>query len=716
MPVAAKRKTDVNRSHNCVDYPIQFYLASSALNSGSLHMPRIIAASTIHYGPGHPLNRTEILSPDSDGYMPENSSTGPRMSIIGRRSLLLGLLQALVSAKDIYRVGRAQTCLHICTSSQYLDMVWNEWLPDWETNGWPVQEMEGEGGIDADEKATIRSTSTSIRQSSISRSHDRRMSTASASGYSIAGSTQSAVTGDGHLIYDKDTHRLVNEDLLRKVAIFRRNFFLNSNANGKGAAYIRLINYRENPADRLAKEAIKAASLSITTRLPRRNRALSNLSNGSTALSGDNASIRRSSFQHSRKEPKSEPTSPTTLASPITPITEILEVSEAAPVVATTTPSKPLIAKRQSAPSLPMQSKDVISENGAETDMEDFDDAASTLSVEAPEPGMLAKLVALPTAAVAATVAAIMEPGVTSEPAKAEPVEVMPVKAVPVRAEQVKSVPVRAEPIVAAPVLKNRSSFEEKTNEALAAVNIPYPMQEVPVSLPEDSKGEAVQRDVKRSSSSAAAAAAPASALHGERKQSISTVERTASAKSGKNGMKRDLSAKKGRQNGLQRDLSTKSAKGGLEREISAGTESSRVQPSPSIRSTMRTMRQKSIVKPSEARRDEVVSEPSPPKSIRSKLPSFLSFSKRSKSDKVVKPIVSTAPSKPATDRLIDYRPPQSGHLRSTRRNQAFRDLSTAGPDYVTDADEKYETVPETKSRRSISLFRTRAHVQEIFG
>lgn len=281
---------DVKRPvHKCSDYAINVFVASSALNSGSLVTPRILGSTSVHYGAGHPLNRTDIFYPGSEGYMPEGSTVTPRISIIARRALLQGLLSALVSTKDIYRVGRTATCLHINTSSNYIEALWNEWLPDWDANGWPKKQAPL-GDVDEETEMTSkpRSDAGSVRSgpSSTKQQRDRRLSSAPSFSASIL-STQSE-TG---LIFDDETGSLVNEDLLRKVAIYRRYFFNNEKADATGSVLIKLVPYRQNPADKLAKEASQAAALDLGSRLPRQ-RAGSNSSNGRASVDIGAASSR----------------------------------------------------------------------------------------------------------------------------------------------------------------------------------------------------------------------------------------------------------------------------------------------------------------------------------------------------------------------------------------------------------------------------------------
>jgi len=448
-----------------------------------------------------------------------------------------------------------------------------------------------------------------------------------------------AMTGDAHLIYDNDSSRLVNEDLLRKVSIYRRNFFINSKSNQRGAAYIQLINYRENPADKLAKEAVKAASLDLTTRLPRRDRASSNVSNGSTVFSnGDAGSDRRrsqSSLNVNQKGFKSNPTSP------ISRSTSLPSTVEAAPPLSMANPT-PVAAKRPfSKPK--MSSRDVINESSAETDYEDFNDAASTFSSEVPEPGTFAKVVALPVAAVAATVAAVMQPS-KDQVVKEEP-----------NSEELQT--------------GEKTSFEEGTNEALAAVAVP-PTEEGEV-VPSTELERAQSRLSKRSSGRGVAAT--------EGKSSMSNVQRGLSANSGKSD--------------TRREPSVKSAKSGAQRYASTKTRPTAVD---------RSAPQEPVV-------------PAPSRRL-----SFFSFGRKSKKVEEAPPAVKTVPFKPETDRLVDYRPPQGRHLRSTRPTQEFKDLSS---NFNSPTEEEElsmanggETISKTRKKTPIFALRTRASVREIFG
>lgn len=285
--------------------------------TSSLIVPRIIGSVCVFYGPGHPLNRTEIFYPHSDGYMPPGSVVQPRTGIISRRALLHGLLSALVSTKDIYRIGRASTCLHINTSSNYLDILWNEWLPDWEVNGWPRQEPSED--VDRSEVASLASSRMSVnkpmpdsdfgsvRRGSGASGRQRRASKAP----SIAASVVSNQSESG-LIFDKTSGTLVNEDLLRKVAVYRRNFFNNSSTDeNAGMVTVRLISYRDNNADRQAKEAVRAASFDLTTQVKpaidtrQRRGSVASTSSRKSTLSRDDAE-KFSSFSSMSRGPSAQ--------------------------------------------------------------------------------------------------------------------------------------------------------------------------------------------------------------------------------------------------------------------------------------------------------------------------------------------------------------------------------------------------------------------------
>lgn len=607
----------------------------------SLNMPRIIAASTVHYGTGHPLNRTEVIYPDSEGYMPAGSSVSPRMSIITRRSLLRGLLQALVSVKDIYRVGRASTCLHICTSSRYLDLVWNEWLPDWDQNGWPSKQDEEElmATSDAGGKRGRRSSSVSFQQGKGNDLYSRRESMSNAS---VAESNASiktgmtgmtAMTGDAHLIYDDDSNRLVNEDLLRKVAIYRRNFFSNEQSNNKGAAYVRLIHYRQNPADKLAKESAQAAALDMTTQLPRhRARTSSNFSNGSVFSSSVD------SRRRSQASLLSAPKSPNGLrngngygsASPAS-------MSASLPLAA------PVVVKRPSNRNR-MPSKDVISEHGAETDVEEFNDAASTLSDEAVAPSTLAKVMALPAAVVGAGVAVVMASGVGNG----------------VKEETAK------DQVATVPAPSGGKSFEKEATEALAAVR-------------------------------------PSSTYVAEMPKRVASIT---TKSTGPSVPAREASAD------IRREPSARSMKADVKAVEPAREANADMRREPSARSTRPDV--KSMQPAGEPVREHakaLASMASPEKPAAKQRSSFFSLRKRSKEPSSALP---PAPLKPATDRLIDYRPPQSRNLRTVRSDED-KAVSAINKPFDEVPSMSQAQAPASTRSRPFSFFRKRTSVREVF-
>lgn len=689
--------------------------------------PRIIASSSVYFGSGHPLNRTEILYPDSEGYMPEYAHSAPRVSIVNRRSLLRGLLQALVSVKDIYRVGRASTCLHICVSSQYLDLVWNTWLPDWEENGWPTGEEE------EDEMATVRarkrassvstrnSTNMSIngRNRASSRLSLRRQSAASGADSIRSGISEMsgmtgifAMTGDAQLIYDEDSNRLINEDLLRKIAVFRRNFFRNTNT--KGAAYIQLINCRQNPADKLSKEAVKGASLDLTTQLPRA-RSLSLFESNGSIRNNSSDSLRPASLIGTSRLKK--PSSIYSLSSPTKKSTPMLAsvqesrenaVSRAAPVIAplvaapaiaskTKTASAPKVAPPVAAPAIvpsptapivkqPVQasktlSKDAESGYGTETDMDEFDDAASSFSndEEAPSQSAIGKIVSLPTAVVAAGVAAVMAPSsedkveVKSSKVAGDDAVVAPSSEITAEKSKSSSRLAKAEPVAS-----NRGSFAKETKAALTAVKVTNNDEVVkPIPMP------------TRASSTHRAKSAPV-----EKNSTSADVQR-------KSSIKAQPAA------GVKREQSTRSRKS-VSVEPTATTRANDVKREPSARSTTRR---------SAKERTAIVPPPLPPPAPKQR-GSSLSLRRKSKSSKPSQTKRSSDdPYIPPMDRLIDYRPQKNRNLRNggPTTSEERKQITSSILSSPTEERPPPTTAQSVSRGGPFSFFRKRPSVQGVF-
>lgn len=724
--------------------------------------PRIIASSSVYFGAGHPLNRTEILYPGSEGYMPEYAQSAPRLSIINRRSLLRGLLQALVSVKDIYRVGRASTCLHICVSSQYLDLVWNTWLPDWEENGWPNRgeggrgEEEEEEGRDLTEGARKRASSISTRNSGISRPSTnkrdransrlsfRRQSVASGADSIRSGISEtsgmtgySAMTGDGQLIFDEDSNKLINEDLLRKIAVFRRNFFKNTNT--KGAAYVQLINYRHNPADNLAKESVKGASLDLTTQLPRA-KSLSIFEGNGSIRNNSSDSLRPASLIGTSRSKKTSSlysvASPTKKSSPMLASVQesregivpkaapaIVPLVAAAPAVAnkiktksnpTSTPAfkaapaaaDPPVEAQTSAPAVaapnrkkPAQVRQKLSRftesgYGTETDMDEFDDAASTFSEEEGEgasfPSAIAKIASIPTAVVAAGVAAVMAP--SSEDTKLDSSKVAnDALIVPSSEDTTGMVPSSSKLAkTTEPVASNRGSFAKETEAALAAVKVTT-NGEVVKSVPVP----------KRASSN-----------YGTNNKAVPVQEISSATE-----VQRKSSIRAQSNADVKREQSTRSRKSVSVDPAAATTTTNTttraVKREPSARSTTR--------RSSEAAKERraVVASPPPPPPAPKQRGSFLSLGRKSKTPKSSSQIKrsSDEPYVPPMDRLIDYRPPQNRNLRNGGPKTSEEKKVITSSILSSPKEER----PPPKTTQSVSrggpfsFFRKRPSVQGVF-
>lgn len=776
MPVAVASQQNGSVGHNCVDYPITFYIASKTLNSGwvasrllfpcgwvadtyapsSVAAPRIIASSCVWFGQGHPLNRTEILYPDSEGYMPDGSLTTPRLSIVNRRSLLRGLLQALVSVKDIYRVGRAATCLHINVSSQYLDIVWNNWLPDWEENGWPSREEEEDAEKTrrrASSIATRGSASQSIRSRSSHQppSRERANSRASTrmSMMSRADSTISAMTSDAHYIYDDDSNRLVNEDLLRKIAVFRRNFFKTSTANSKGAAYVQLISYRHNPADRLAKESVTGASLDLTTQMPRARSINPSRMSANSIFSSEADSIRPASMLgvrrpkpaslHSQSSPPRRGSGPALsslqesretgvtpeprpMALPPAPMPQraapAATLPTAAAIVHASAPAATLTPAVESAAAPPinmstiasgeavqrpkLSSKATASEAGYDTDLEEFNDAASTFSNEGKEPeSAMSKIVGLPTAIVAATVAAVMAP-------KSE----------------------EKERVQDEPVASNRGSFAIETEKALAEVkasaNHTPQATDPPLLVPERTSSyikprnnNAVQNGLQREASTKAKKSIEI-AREPRKSGEIMQQPSAASRRSDEVARKPSTNGKAKRSGELTRETSAVSRRSTRSTRPLSLKESNNLARQQSAKSATRQI----MVEPSSiAPSVKMAPPPSPPPPPPAKRQSFFSLRGMNKKTEggYFKSSKSSEPYLPPMDRLIDYRPPQGRNLRAGQFGQQeinnIASSTTSSPSKEERAHPPPQNVKAQTTGRGgpFAFFKKRGSVQGVF-
>lgn len=716
-------------------------------------VPRIIAASSVYYGQGHPLNRTEILYPESEGYMPDDSTTGPRMSLITRRALLRGLLQALVAVKDIYRVGRASTCLHVCVSSKYLDLVWNEWLPNWEEHGWPTKMDETDRvqkdrmKSDAVEYPSINSRNKKGRERAASRASGRMSIRSQDSNLSAL----SGMTGDASLIYEDDSNRLVNEDLLRKIAIFRRNFFANSPSNIKGAAYIQLLHYRQNPADRLAKEAVSAAALDLTTQVPRSRSMGIGRSNGSVFSASDADSIRpmspaandgsnrirRGSITSSKsaKLPikKNASALPSiTMAAPVEYATESPRaadkqrslVPEAAPAIAPTTsplqqpsllstPAPAVMISKRPASRERNLSSYAISEGGTETDMDDFNDAVSTFSEPQAPQSTLAKVAAIPTAAVAATVAAVMGPA--QNISLLEPISVDEAASSSGRGSSVRDTNERPD------TMKTPANKKSEKDDIVSGTS----KSRREIRKKRESKSSR-SNGVERTSS------VDKTPVIAKRKSSVlrDAATATASAPTTNNGKRGSISK-------VESDIGRSKSNSASTRDSAAAAPAiagaTGVRRDASQRSTRAPVVASAPVNREVPRQSKVVEPPPKPK----QRGSFFSLRRKEKEVEVqVKPAKSTSKAtyKPPTDRLIDYRPPQSrnlsGKVSSRPADEGYNKMASPATSSPVDESPPLRAsaaaAPEDKATKQkaattgrggpFSFFKKRGSVREVFA
>lgn len=233
--------------------------------------------------------------------MPDGTQMAPRASIVSRRALLMGLLSVLVSTKDIYNTRRSTACLHINTCSRYLQQVWDEWLPDWDQNGWPTKAGHEQEYVQDEDAQSVtsngaRSTNGKRAGSAVSAGRSRIVASSAVSITPSLLSTQSQTGRSSDLIFDDNTERLMDEDLLRKVSVYRRSFFTSEN-DKPGKLIINLIPQHLNPAERLCRECARGAALDLGTRLSSKQRPTMRSSSDAPSLRSPSvASSRRASL------------------------------------------------------------------------------------------------------------------------------------------------------------------------------------------------------------------------------------------------------------------------------------------------------------------------------------------------------------------------------------------------------------------------------------
>lgn len=193
-----------------------------------------------------------------------------------RRAELMAVCAAL---RQIVVQPLRRQCVHVCVSSPYIAKAWGVWIPDWETNGWPGDSDADSslgGGSGSSQQTPLRtnSQSSSVRtpnssladselrasaapltaellRTPVRSSHARRTRLAS-EGDSLRSSfdgpvTPSSGTGDSPAARPRPTRRLVDEDLLRELALLRAQLAA-ADARGGACVHLYLIERVHNPA------------------------------------------------------------------------------------------------------------------------------------------------------------------------------------------------------------------------------------------------------------------------------------------------------------------------------------------------------------------------------------------------------------------------------------------------------------------------------------
>ncbi|WFC93412.1 hypothetical protein MBRA1_000032 [Malassezia brasiliensis] len=193
-----------------------------------------------------------------------------------RRAELTAVCAAL---RQIVVQPLRRQCVHVCVSSPYIAKAWGVWIPDWETNGWPGESdadssLGGGSGSSQQTPRRTNSQSSSVRtpnssladselrasaapltaellRTPLRSSHARRTGLAS-EGDSLRSSfdgpvTPSSGTADSPAARPRRTRRLVDEDLLRELALLRAQLAA-ADARGGACVHLYLIERVHNPA------------------------------------------------------------------------------------------------------------------------------------------------------------------------------------------------------------------------------------------------------------------------------------------------------------------------------------------------------------------------------------------------------------------------------------------------------------------------------------
>lgn len=255
--------------HTCVGAPRAVFVAVARDENSNL-------AYTLFHGARHADNAVVPLT-----YAQLTQAARRRTPFsddaLYRRAELMAVCAAL---RQIVVQPLRRQCVHICVSSAYIAKAWGVWIPDWETNGWPGDSDTdsslgcGSGSSSMQTPLRTNSQSSSVRTPNSShadseprgaapalnpellrtpmRPTNARRAQLASEGDSLRSSfdgpvTPSSGTTDSPASRPRSTRRLVDEDLLRELALLRAQLAA-ADARGGACVHLYLIERVDNPA------------------------------------------------------------------------------------------------------------------------------------------------------------------------------------------------------------------------------------------------------------------------------------------------------------------------------------------------------------------------------------------------------------------------------------------------------------------------------------
>ncbi|WFD03027.1 hypothetical protein MOBT1_001716 [Malassezia obtusa] len=295
--------------HACVGPVVPVFVAVSMDPHAQGNEPR--GTYAIYCGAAHPSN---VVMPLRRKDIVQTARRTPQTeAAFTRRTELHGLIRAL---RAIVSQPLRRQCVHVCVSSAYIAKAWGTWIPEWETNGWPGDsDAESSFGGSSSSRPTLlrgSSQSSSVRTPNGSLDADMRSSPHQRSPRGdgeirsmqaqrgvppqrgtyapwdlfstprrsvqhrracLAGDTDSlasptdsplATESPNSSTRSRKTRRLVDEDLLRELALLRAQL-AEADQRGGACVHLYLIERAHNPANLLALERPHSQT---TTRAP----------------------------------------------------------------------------------------------------------------------------------------------------------------------------------------------------------------------------------------------------------------------------------------------------------------------------------------------------------------------------------------------------------------------------------------------------------------